>query len=229
MVVFQVALLFSTSPFYNNKRTTVVEARDCRTSWRRAWRDLSCEQQDEYLEAVLLLKDTGIYDEFTILHEQYTDRSHLTPEFLPWHRWFIYQFEKALQYVSGKCIYIPYWDWERDAGFESESVVFHADTFGSYDGTRMMDGRSCTIDGVIDVNSSPFAWTPALNDDRPDGCLEREFTDEFSFEGESEILAQIVNYDRFANTAQGDDVNGYSVVLETGGHALVHTIVGGRK
>jgi hypothetical protein len=189
---------------------------------------LSCEQQDEYLEAVLLLKDSGIYDEFILLHESVTDLTHNTPEFLPWHRWFIYQFEKALQDVTGKCIYVPYWDWERDAGWESESTVFHEDTFGSFHGVRTVNGQSCTIDGIVDMNSSPFAWTPGLNN-RPEGCLERSFSDEFSFDGESEVLARIVNFDRYANTAQGDDVNGFRVELEAGPHALVHGIVGGRK
>jgi Common central domain of tyrosinase len=202
-----------------------VLSRDCRTSWRRAWRDLSCEQQDEYLEAVLLLKDSGVYDEFVYMHAGVADFTHMTPEFLPWHRWFTYQFEKALQDATGKCIYVPYWDWERDAEWESESNVLHEDTFGTYGGT---DGASCATDGIVDTSSSPFRWTPGM-DDGPEGCLTRDFDDRFNFEGESQVLAMIANYDQYANTAQGDDLNGFRTAFEDGAHALVHGIVGGRK
>lgn len=176
---------------------------------------------------MLLLKDSGVYDEFTTTHSAFIEEAHDTPEFLPWHRWFVYQFEKALQDAAGKCIYVPYWDWERDAEWEWESTVFHEDTFGSYQG---VDGQSCTIDGITDMNSSPSWWIPSDDDDDgQEGCLERTFNDELSFAGESQLLAMIANYDQYANTASGDDVNGFRTEFESGPHALVHSILGGRE
>lgn len=65
---------------------TVVEARDCAKSWRRDWRDLTCEQQDQFLQAVVDLKVSGTYDEFVFLHEALAAQTHFTPLFLPWHR-----------------------------------------------------------------------------------------------------------------------------------------------
>jgi len=63
-----------------------AEARDCHTSWRRAWRDLACEEQDEFLDAITLMKASGIYDDFVYTHYTLGDLTHGTAEFLPWHR-----------------------------------------------------------------------------------------------------------------------------------------------
>ena len=78
-------------------------------SWRRDWRDLDCDQQNKFLQTIVDMKTDGYYDEFVVLHERMADFTHGTPLFLPWHRWFIYQFEKALQDQAGECIYLPYW------------------------------------------------------------------------------------------------------------------------
>src|SRR5262245_53882176 len=41
--------------------------------------------------------------------------AHRCPAFLPWHRVFLYQFERDLQAISGDAsIGIPYWDWSID-------------------------------------------------------------------------------------------------------------------
>jgi Common central domain of tyrosinase len=145
----------------------VVDARGCERSWRRDWRDLTCQQQDEYLDAVRQLKDSGIYDYFSLIHRHNAPTSHGTPEFFPWHRYFIWQFEKALQHVTGKCIYIPYWSTERDAEREWLSPVFHPDTFGSYDGvvqrTSPLNNDEeiwCTDDGIADTSE----WTDWVHD-----------------------------------------------------------------
>lgn len=208
----------------------VVHSRDCQISWRRAWRDLSCEQQDEFLDAILLVKRSGLYDEFVHLHEAVAISTHGTPAFLPWHRWFLYQFEKVLQDATGKCIYIPYWDWERDAEWEWDSTVFHEDTFGTYQGTTTdpTTGASCTVDGIADSSSqSPFRWSPGI-DNGPDGCLERDFTSDSPWAGESQILAMIANYDRYSDTSSDPSgVNGFQPVFEVGAHNMLHFSIGG--
>jgi hypothetical protein len=63
-----------------------VQSRDCRVSWRRAWRDLSCQEQNEFLDAIVLSKESGLYDDFVWAHWFHADETHGTPEFLPWHR-----------------------------------------------------------------------------------------------------------------------------------------------
>lgn len=61
-------------------------ARDCHTSFRRAWRDLSCQEQDEFLDAIIAVKDSGSYDEFIDVHLSVERLTHGPAEFLPWHR-----------------------------------------------------------------------------------------------------------------------------------------------
>jgi len=209
-------------------------ARDCHTSFRRAWRDLSCQDQDEFLDAIIAVKNSGAYDEFIDVHLAVASFTHGPAEFLPWHRWFIWNFEKLLQETTGKCIYIPYWDWERDAEWESESDVMHPATFGSWGGTT---GDGCPTNGVTNYHS-PFLRSPGINNG-PTGCVTRNFLSGFSFTGEAQILAMISNYNQFADTTGNSDfqdqsnptetgtTNSFRVEFENGPHMLVHGIIAG--
>ena len=110
-----------------------------RVSERRSWDDLTCEEQDAFLTNIRRLKGNGIYDTFVRVHIENKGASHGTAELLPWHRWFIYQFELALRSVADppyKCMTLPYWDWELDAGIEGMSSVFSPETFSSFEGTN---------------------------------------------------------------------------------------------
>ena len=71
-----------------------------------------------------------------------------------------------LQQTTGKCIYIPYWDWERDAEFERDSDVMHEATFGGW-GDR--DNRLCATTGIT-VEHEAFESSPAVNN-RGEGCV----------------------------------------------------------
>jgi Common central domain of tyrosinase len=199
-----------------------VHSRDCHTRWRRAWRDLTCQQQDEFLEAIIKLKESGTYDEFRYTHEYYGNLTHGTPEFLPWHRWFLYQlFEKALQQVTGQCIYVPYWDWERDSTQESESTVFHPDTFGSFG--KVAEGTNCTEDGRFNsTKGSTFEHASFFKDLELD-CLQRDFREEVHFTGESQLLGIIASFEQYGDTTDSDneqEANGFRTIVEGIPHAF---------
>ena len=66
-------------------------ARDCHTSFRRAWRDLTCQEQDDFLDAIVQVKNSGVYDEFVDVHVSVGQFTHGPAEFLPWHRWVSYR------------------------------------------------------------------------------------------------------------------------------------------
>jgi hypothetical protein len=79
----------------------VVTSQECpETRDRRPWRLLSCEEQEEFMVALERLKGSGLYDEFVLTHEWMNESSHGRPGFLPWHRWFIHEFESALRLVA---------------------------------------------------------------------------------------------------------------------------------
>jgi tyrosinase len=74
---------------------------------------LSSNERAEFVNAVKTLKSEGIYDQFVLRHANAIMTSiHRSPAFLPWHRRFIWDFEKELQRVSqNPNLGLPYWNW----------------------------------------------------------------------------------------------------------------------
>jgi len=98
---------------------------------RESANKLSAEKREKYINAVIKLKTEGNpntgrnYDTYVSWHQAsifsletltgnttpFWSYSHGTPAFLPWHRVFLYLFEKDLQEVSDDPnMAIPYWD-----------------------------------------------------------------------------------------------------------------------
>ncbi len=114
-------------------------------SIRKSVRNLSDAEQDEFVSAVLALKNEtstvmpgfNTYDTYVAWHVRAMANStpwasddpndpsptsrnsaHRGPAFLPWHREFLRRFEADLQRISGNSdLAIPYWDWENDSTF----------------------------------------------------------------------------------------------------------------
>lgn len=120
-------------------------------SRRKSWRYMGCDEREAYLKAVKTLntnppRDVPSYGAFVHVHYRNRRTSHGRDTFLPWHRWYIYQFERALRIAANDCsITLPYWDWELDAENEAGSNVLEANTFGTSTG---VDGRTCASEGI---------------------------------------------------------------------------------
>jgi cysteine-rich repeat protein len=86
---------------------------------RRDWNQLEVEEKKLYISAINDLKKSGIYDDFVHVHGLTNNKeyAHGTGGFLPWHRWYLFQFEEALrnQNTKYKDLTIPYWDWGEEA------------------------------------------------------------------------------------------------------------------
>lgn len=83
---------------------------------------LTAQQRQDFVSAVLALKNTfepgqtvSVYDNFVLQHQQgfLGGHAHNGPAFLPWHRQFLLNFERALQTVNPN-VTIPYWDFTVD-------------------------------------------------------------------------------------------------------------------
>ncbi|WP_031114021.1 tyrosinase family protein, partial [Streptomyces sp. NRRL S-146] len=82
---------------------------------------LTADEKRRFVAALLELKRSGRYDEFVTTHNAFivsdTDNGertgHRSPSFLPWHRRFLLEFERALQSVDAS-VSLPYWDWTVD-------------------------------------------------------------------------------------------------------------------
>lgn len=168
----------------------LVNAQSCgATRERWAWTDHTCEEQDDFIEAVKSLKMDGTYDQFVRVHRAVNSRSHGVAEFLPWHRWFIQAFEDALREVAAnRCITIPYWDWE-------DSTIFDEDTFGWFEGRS--EGGRCRFDTVTG------------------DCLRRDMNRQRSMWRSGQIVAMIMRYDQYGDDFPADSRrnNGFRAAL----------------
>ncbi|MCY9786948.1 tyrosinase family protein [Nocardiopsis sp. EMB25] len=142
--------------------------------------DMSAEEKERFIEAVLEIKRLGIYDRFVKLHIRMNSRDylnkdggrrygHINPGLMPWHRQYLLEFEKALHLVD-PTVSLPYWDWTQDQG--TDSPLWADDFLG---GT----GRP----GDFQVTTGPFAhrngWvinTSVLPDGPEDPWLEGNYT-----------------------------------------------------
>ncbi|KAG9079785.1 hypothetical protein FS749_008244 [Ceratobasidium sp. UAMH 11750] len=127
---------------------------------RKEWRELTSTQQAAFITAVKCLGDpvahphsaglsptgftSGIapvdttssrYDDFVYGHMDTNIKDHFTGLFLPWHRWYLSAFEKALRDECSYTGYLPYWDWSLDAADVSAAPVFSSNPttgFGTF-------------------------------------------------------------------------------------------------
>ncbi|MFJ2555832.1 MULTISPECIES: tyrosinase family protein [unclassified Streptomyces] len=119
---------------------------------RKNQRALTGAEKKRFVGAVLELKRRGEYEEFVRVHTQYyvsdaeggVRAGHMAPSFLPWHRRFLLDFERALQRVDPN-VSVPYWDWTADR--TPAAALWGEDFLG---GT----GRS----GDQQVTTGPFAY-----------------------------------------------------------------------
>ncbi|GGX59781.1 tyrosinase MelC2 [Streptomyces fructofermentans] len=116
---------------------------------------LTAEEKRRFVAALLELKRSGRYDTFVTTHNAFilgdTDTGervgHRSPSFLPWHRRFLLEFERALQSVDAT-VALPYWDWSVDR--TPRAALWAPDFLGgtgrSVDG-RVMDGAFAASTG----------------------------------------------------------------------------------
>ncbi|KAG9250118.1 uncharacterized protein F5Z01DRAFT_428292 [Emericellopsis atlantica] len=142
---------------------------------RKEWRTLSTPEKHNYIDAVLCLatkpSEIGLgttrYDDFAYSHMINEKQIHFVSNFLPWHRYFVHVYEKALQDCgyTGSAVY---WDWTLDSDEPRDSPVWDIETGFGGDGTG--GDPSCIVDG-------PFAGFQVAY--RASGyaphCLSRQF------------------------------------------------------
>ncbi|KAK1854057.1 hypothetical protein CCHR01_03250 [Colletotrichum chrysophilum] len=187
-------------------------------STRVEWRDFSDDQKSSYMEAVKCLKDTpsrlssdsgsaSLYDDFANVHRQLDSETHFVSSFLPWHRWFLWLYEQALQNDCNYDSTVPYWDWSLDYADGASSPVFDADTgFGG-------DGDESTLC----VASGPFV---DFNVSTPDNhCLQREF--------DMSVLEQYNSPSEVNTTLEYSSYSAFRPGIENGLHRGGHAAIAG--
>ncbi|KAH6571196.1 hypothetical protein BASA50_010617 [Batrachochytrium salamandrivorans] len=190
---------------------------------RKEWRRLSDGERSAFLSAVKALKARGPssasasgngmaswnYDQFVDAHWKNVDVAHGVPDFLPWHRFYIYGYEAALRSIDSS-IDLPFWDWSLDSQNPGASDIFSSQSFGG-------NGRSsdhCVVDGV----TAGWKIVYPTKQERPlSDCVTRcnGFTSFYPPEAITGMLSQAQTYD------------GFRSALESGPHGVVHNQIGG--
>ena len=163
--------------------------------------DLSDNEWSKFVDAMLRIKAKGIYDNFVREHQSsmglptplfgknpdLDDRNaaHRGPAFLPWHRVYIRNLEKALQKeIPG--VTLPYWDWTMDAELE--------DSTKAKIWTSAYLGGNGSLDDDWEVKDGPFTasfWPIA--DDLNGPVLKRHFGEFKRIDGDGMVLTQALS------------------------------------
>lgn len=99
---------------------------------RKSASSLSPAEQQRYTEGVTQLIANGAYGQLVAIHADMRHDQHGsmgptgTERFLPWHRDFLLQFEKALQGLDANA-FVAYWDWTVERTVPAWLANFHPD------------------------------------------------------------------------------------------------------
>ncbi len=136
---------------------------------------VNAEELVAYERAVGLLKRLPAQDprSWAALARQHQDHCpHGNWWFLPWHRAYLYYFEKCCQSVlSDPTFRLPYWDWSRNrqvpgAFWKLESSLYHPSrTAGPNDEMRAEVVGSAIVDRIIRSNVDVFVFSGATQSD----------------------------------------------------------------
>ncbi|KAH6682247.1 monooxygenase [Plectosphaerella plurivora] len=205
----------------------LAERDGCTPAVRQEWRKLPRETQQSYIEAVKCLKTkpsrlgknltTSLYDDFPYAHAHLAlPVIHFVASFLPWHRYFVHVYEKALQDCGYKGV-ATYWDWTLDVANVSTSSIWDAETGFGGNGAG---SDNCIADG-------PFKDFPMeyIQTESNKHCLRRTFND--ATEEVGDVMARYYTPAIVETISHSASYNDYHIALESGPHGAVHSGIGG--
>ena len=181
---------------------------------RKEFTDMSYSERVRYVKTVKTASThptyKARYEQLLTLHKNIFDSEiHNVSFFLPWHRWFILQYENLLQEIDCR-VTVPYWDWSLVAASPLSSDVWNTGPQGlGGDGTG---NPSC-------VRTGPFragVWSVIAS--AGGGCLTRRF------QGRAQDAMAVRNLILQNSAAQFDN---FEVLLRIRFHNLVHCVIGG--
>jgi tyrosinase len=136
---------------------------------RKNGNNLTVGERNRYIKAIRDLHNAGGYDVFQDIHAIASNEAHGTSAFLPWHRAFVVEYERALQ-GQDPSVSAHYWKYDAAA-----PNIFHSDFMGSntppsgavvHASTNPLNGW--TIDGLTPIQrggSHDHTGVPSTNSD----------------------------------------------------------------
>ncbi|KAL1916639.1 uncharacterized protein VTP21DRAFT_5343 [Calcarisporiella thermophila] len=199
--IFAFIPLLSSVPYAEGSCATIAV--------RKEIRQFTTQERIDFINAVKQLNQ-GVrpsrYDLLTKWHQEATAYAHYQPQFLPWHRAYLREYEKALQSINPNVV-IPYWNWSEDYLNPISSPVFSNDWCGG--------SGSC-------VSTGPFAnWQVTYKDydQTSPHCLQRSLENLKGYVADPTTIQHIV----YSNNRYQD----FHPAIEGNPHAGIHNGVGG--
>ncbi|KAI9137797.1 hypothetical protein BKA69DRAFT_1041421 [Paraphysoderma sedebokerense] len=140
------------------------------TTVRKEWRDWTEGEQQRYFKALRKMNEVGsneegvsVLDKFTKMHAEYNSEAHTNTLFLPWHRAFLREFEKALQSIDPS-LSLPYYNWAIDMSIYGsdileQSTVMSPNAFGGTGSPLLDETGQVPIRGFEIVKGQLANWT----------------------------------------------------------------------
>ena len=174
---------------------------------------MSCTERIRYINTVKTASTDPAYkpqyDKLLTLHKTIFSghKIHKIDFFLPWHRWYILQYENLLRKIDCR-VTVPYWDWSLVAGDPWSSSIWNTgvDGFG---------GNGVPWQRCVDTGSfGSLVWT--LPASAGGGCLRRNFN---GFVPDAITVKNAIT--------MFSDFHQFESILRLGFHNLVHCSIGG--
>ena len=148
---------------------------------------------------------------------------HFFAGFLPWHRYFVQVYEKALR-DCGYTGNAMYWDWVADSSAPSKAAVWDPVTGFGGNGVKTNDNgpRLRVVDGPF-KNFRPVYWNTGVEPH----WLSRDWVPADPQNGVPEMLGSNYSPAVMAEVNAQTTFDGFRNALENGPHAAVHAGVGG--
>jgi Common central domain of tyrosinase len=93
---------------------------------RKEISDLSDTEWNNYVRALKGIRRNGVYAKYVRVHRDNAVLAHNGCYFLPWHREYLYSFERELKKIVPG-VSLPYWDWTRVVSGQRINLAFATD------------------------------------------------------------------------------------------------------
>ena len=185
---------------------------------RKEFTTLNLEERRRFVNVLKTASKNPIYrDEYTRLtkiHSRIPSRllHHLPQIFLPWHRWFLLEFENFLRQIDCR-VTIPYWDWSKDSGHWARATETHdvwsPDSHGLGGDGVFPDG--CVLDGPF--REGEFFVSETIGN----GCLKRYFN----------LACSLPDKNATEKVIEGRNFTQFERTIRETFHPALHDCIGG--
>jgi Common central domain of tyrosinase len=168
---------------------------------------------DTYAIALNALRKSGVFGTFVSYHNKYQLQGHGGCYFLPWHRQYLFEFERELNKISPG-VSIPYWDWTKSTS-NSSLPVNQAFT------TDPIWNRAGGSKGYGPIPNPPFQGWSANNRT----CLRDFVQNNGNIGGSNRAYVFLSSQQVALMTSSFDPYSNFSTFLEAN-HGTPHVAVG---